>query len=355
MLGQETRLLLLDDGALAGFLLSLKLLLGELGLALLFVNRQLLLPESLDLALVFQFAHAAPLGVHLLQPVILCELLHQLALELFLHAFLLFSPLGLESELVLAGGLELFTDAHAFLSLGSLLGLSGLFALLYIQVVSELLLEGLFGGPLLLLCRQFLEDLVADGLGLLFHRLDFILSGLLLLSVPAHHLVLILVHLALALQQGSLLVLRQNHVSLTLLFLLLDNASLFVVFLDHALNDGIDLLLLSEVLFVGLLARNVGIFNLLLDRALVRLQVLQLLLVLGSLVLVANLLVLEHGDIDLGVLLLTTVKRERVKAMAPTDGTSVAIKLLSYLRCQFGHGIASQSSAGSAPYSNMQP
>ena len=96
-----------------------------------------------------------------------------------------------------------------------------------------------------------------------------------------------------------------------MLFLLLDNAGLFVVFLDHALNDGIDLLLLSEVLFVGLLARNVGIVDLLLDRALVRLQVLQLLLVLGSLVLVANLLVLEHGDIDLGVLLLTTVKERK--------------------------------------------
>ena len=234
-------------------------------LALSLVDDELLLPQTLDFALVFQLAHAASLSIHLLKSVILCEFLHQLALELFLHAFLLFSPLGLESELVLAGGLELFTDAHAFLSLGSLLGLSGLFTLLYIQVVSELLLEGLFGSPLLLLASQFLEDLVADGLGLLLHRLDFILSGLLLLSVPAHHLVLILVHLALALQQGSLLVLRQNHVSLTLLFLLLDNAGLFVVFLDHALNDGIDLLLLSEVLFVGLLARNVGIVDLLLD------------------------------------------------------------------------------------------
>ena len=265
VLGQEPLLLLLYDCALTSFLLSLKLLLGELSLALLLVNRQLLLPKSLDLALVFQFTHAAPLSVHLLKPVILSELLHQLALELFLHAFLLFSPLSLKSELVLAGGLELFTDAHAFLSLGSLLGLRGLFALLYIQVVSELLLEGLFGGPLLLLSGQFLEDLVADGLSLLLHRLDFILSGLLLLSVPAHHLVFILVHLTLALQQGSLLVLRKNHISLTLLFLLLDNTALLIVFLDHALNDGIDLFLFSEVLFVGLLACDVGIFDLLLD------------------------------------------------------------------------------------------
>ena len=286
-------------------------MLGNLRFSLSLIDGKFLLPQTLDLALMFQLTHAAPLSIHLLQSIILCELLHQLALELLFHAFLFLSTLSLESELVLAGGLELFTDAHAFLSLGSLLGLSGLFALLYIQVVSELLLEGLFGSPLLLLARQFLEDLVADGLGLLLHRLDFILSGLLLLSIPAHHLVLILVHLALALQQSSLLVLRQNHVSLTLLFLLLDNAGLFVVFLDHALNDGIDLLLLSEVLFVGLLARNVGIVDLLLDRALVRLQVLQLLLVLGSLVLVANLLVLEHGDIDLGVLLLKTVKERK--------------------------------------------
>ena len=304
MLGQQSLLLLLDDVALAGLLLRLKLLLCELGLPLLLVNRQLLLPESLDLALVFQFTHATPLRVHLLQSVILRELLHQLALELFLHAFLLFGSLSLESELVLTGGLEFLTDAHTLLRLSSLLGLGGLLSLLHVQFVSQLLLEGLFGGSLLFLGGQLLEDLITDGFSLLLHGLDFILSGLLLLGVPSHHLVLILVHFSLALEQGSLFVLREDHICLTLLLLLLDDARLLIVLFNHALNYCIDLLFLSKVFLVSLLTSNIGIVNLFLDRALVRLEIFQLLLVLGTFILIANLLVLQHGHIDLGVLLL---------------------------------------------------
>lgn len=304
VLGQQSLLLLLDDVALAGLLLRLKLLLCELGLPLLLVNRQLLLPESLDLALVFQFTHATPLRVHLLQSVILRELLHQLALELFLHAFLLFGSLSLESELVLTGGLEFLTDAHTLLRLSSLLGLGGLLSLLHVQFVSQLLLEGLFGGSLLFLGGQLLEDLITDGFSLLLHGLDFILSGLLLLGVPSHHLVLILVHFSLALEQGSLFVLREDHICLTLLLLLLDDARLLIVLFNHALNYCIDLLFLSKVFLVSLLTSNIGIVNLFLDRALVRLEIFQLLLVLGTFILIANLLVLQHGHIDLGVLLL---------------------------------------------------
>ena len=309
VLSQQSLLLLLDDVALTGLFLSLKLLLGELRLTLLLVNRQLLLPESLDLALVFQFTHATPLRIHLLQSVILCELLHQLALELFLHAFLLFGSLSLKSELVLAGCLELLTDTHTLLSLSSLLRLGGFLSLLHVQFVSQLLLEGLLRSSLLLLSGKLLEDLITDGFSLLLHGLDFILSGLLLLGVPAHHFVLVLVHLSLALEQCSLFVLREDHICLTLLLLLLDDACLLVVLFNHALNNCIDLRFLSKVLLVCLLTGNIGIINLFLDRALVRLEILQLLLVLSTFHLIANLLVLQHCHIDLGVLLLqSTIK-----------------------------------------------
>lgn len=54
---------------------------------------------------------------------------------------------------------------------------------------------------------------------------------------------------------------------------------------------------------MGLLTLLIGIIDLLLDRTLVPLKVLKLPLIICSLVLVADLLVFEHGNIDLGVLL----------------------------------------------------
>ena len=304
VLGQESCLLLLDDGSLAALFLLLKLLLGKLSLSLLLVDSELLLPESLDFALVFQLTHAASLSVHLLKSVILCELLHQLALEFLLHAFLFLGALSLESELVLACSLEFLADAHSLISLCTFLRLCGLFSLLHIEVVSELLLEHLLGSSLLLFGGELLEDLIANSLGFLLHSLDLILTSLLLLSIPSDHLVLVLVHFALAFQECSFLVLRKNHISLTLLFLLLDDAVLFVVFLDHALNDGINLLFLSQVLLVSLLTSNVRIIDLLLDLTLVHLKVFKLSLILRAFHLVANILVLEHGYVNGSVLLL---------------------------------------------------
>ena len=56
---------------------------------------------------------------------------------------------------------------------------------------------------------------------------------------------------------------------------------------------------------MGLLTLLIGVIDLLLDRTLVPLKVLKLPLIICSLVLVADLLVFEHGNIDLGVLLLS--------------------------------------------------
>ena len=60
----------------------------------------------------------------------------------------------------------------------------------------------------------------------------------------------------------------------------MNDAVLFVVFLDHALNDGINLLFLSQVLLVSLLTSNVRIIDLLLDLTLVHLKVFKLSLIL---------------------------------------------------------------------------
>jgi hypothetical protein len=304
VLGQQTRLLLFDDLALALLFALFEFLLGCLGLALRLEDDQLLLPKAFDLPLVFQLAHPSSLSIHLLQTLVLRELFHQLALEFFLHAFLFFLPLLLKSELVLACSLQFLSDAHSLLSFGPFLGLCGLLALLDVEVVSELLLEGLLGGALLLLDGQLLEDGIANGFGFLLHGLDLVLSGLLLLGISAHHLVLVLVHFGLPFQKSPLFVNGQDHVRLGLFFLLLDDARLLVVFFNHALHHGVHLGLFLEVLFVRLLAQEGGIVDLSLDLAFVFAQLVQFALVVLPFNLVPDFFVLQHRDVDRGVLFL---------------------------------------------------
>ena len=100
VLSQESGLLFLDNIALSCLFLSLEFLFLSFSLALSLVDDELLLPQTFDFALVFQLTHAASLSIHLLKSVILCEFLHQLALELFLHAFLFFGTFSLESKLI---------------------------------------------------------------------------------------------------------------------------------------------------------------------------------------------------------------------------------------------------------------
>ena len=130
VLGQQSLLFHCDNVGLTSLLLTLVLQLGRLGFSLGLVDGQLLLPETLDLSLVFQLAHASPLSIHLLELLVLSELLHQLALEFFLHAFLFFGALLLESELVFSCSLQFLANVHALLGLSTLLSLGGLFSLL---------------------------------------------------------------------------------------------------------------------------------------------------------------------------------------------------------------------------------
>ena len=265
VLSQESGFFFCDNVALSALLLSFEFLFLSFSLALSLVDDELLLPQTLDFALVFQLAHATSLCIHLLKSVILCEFLHELALELFLHAFLFLSTFSLESELVFTSGLKFLTNADALLRLCSFLSLCSFLRLLHVQVIPQLLLEHFLSSTLLLFSCKLLEDLVTNSFSLLFHRLDFVLSGLLLLCVPSDHLVFILIHLPLAFQECTLLVLRKNHVGLRLLFLLLNDTGLLVIFFNHALHDSINLLLLTKVLLMGLLTSEIRIINLLLN------------------------------------------------------------------------------------------
>ena len=94
VLGEKTLLFFRNNLALAHFLLFLELLIAHLGLALSLVDKEFFLPQALDFALVFQFAHSTFLGIHLLQTLILRELFHKLALELFFHSLFFFCTLS---------------------------------------------------------------------------------------------------------------------------------------------------------------------------------------------------------------------------------------------------------------------
>ena len=165
-------------------------------------------------------------------------------------------------------------------------------------------MEQFLGGSLLLLRRQLLEDLVANGLSLLLHGKDFVLSLLLLLGVPAHHFVLISIEFLLALKQGALLVLGENHISHRLFLLLLDDASLLVVLLDHALHDSVHLRFLLQILLVCLRSLHIRVIDLPLNRLLVVEELAQLFGIALTFDLVSNLLVPQHSYIDLCIVFL---------------------------------------------------
>ncbi len=83
-----------------------------------------------------------------------------------------------------------------------------------------------------------------------------------------------------------------------------DDSTLFIIFFDHSLDNGINLSLFFQVLLVGLLTQQICIIDLLLNFPLVALKRLKFLLVLLALDLVADFLVLKHSHVDGCILLL---------------------------------------------------
>ena len=103
MLGQQSLLLPLDYLRFSLLLSQLLRMLLHFHLPLRTEYRQLLLPESLNLASMLQLAHPSLLSIHLLKTLICCELLQQLLLEVFFKTLLLGGSLSFESHLELLG------------------------------------------------------------------------------------------------------------------------------------------------------------------------------------------------------------------------------------------------------------
>ena len=90
----------------------------------------------------------------------------------------------------------------------------------------------------------------------------------------------------------------------------MNDASLLVIFIDHAKHNGVNLRLFFQVLFVGLCSLKVSVINLLLNFSFVLNELTQLVGIALTLDLVSDLLVLEHSDIDLSIVLLKVVKQD---------------------------------------------
>lgn len=208
MLGQESLLLQLYNGHLSELLVLFGNSFLFLDLTLSTVNSESVLPETLDLALVFQLTHAPLLGVHLLETFILGKLLHQFVLEFVFKSLLFGSALSLKTGLELLGGLQFFANSVLSGDISTLLSKGSFFFLLNIKFVSEVLLEFFFKTTLFFLSGELLKK----GFSLLFssgfHALDLVLSHLLLGSIATDHLIFVLFELFLSSQQSTFLLLR---------------------------------------------------------------------------------------------------------------------------------------------------
>lgn len=136
--------------------------------------------------------HSSTLSIHLLKAVVFCEFLGHLKLELLLHSQLLCAFFGLESLLVLLGGLKLLLLILTLLSLGALLGLFLLLHLLHLQFVSKIFkklgLSSTFG----LLSSQFVENSIAHGFSSFFGRCEVVCTLLLLTCMATDQLLFVL-------------------------------------------------------------------------------------------------------------------------------------------------------------------
>lgn len=210
------------------------------------------MPEALDFASVLQLAHTTLLRIHLLETLVLCKLLHQLLFEFVFHAALFCSTLGLQAHLEIFCLLQLLLVTFALFSLSSFLGHGCLFAFLEIKFIAKIFLEFLFSSALHLFSFQFFENGVTGFFSSVLGSLDLVKAILLLFSVLADHFVFVSLHFLLASLECSLFVDREDHVGLSLLHLKSSNAGHFAIFINHALDYIVNLILFLFVLFVSL-------------------------------------------------------------------------------------------------------
>jgi len=252
----------------------------------------------------FLLAHSAFLGIHLLQFFVLGEALEQLLFEFVLHAELFRLAFGLESQLEVFRFLKLLLDALSLFHFGSLAGYSCLFSFLEVKLISQVFLELFFGPTLVLFSLKTFKNLVTGSFCSILCSLDLAESLLLLFGVSAHHFVFELLHLLLSLLERPFLVYAEDHIGLGLLHFQTGDASHFSVFINHFLDDIINLFLLFCVLLIGFILKAGAVLNLLLNEVFHAHALFNLSCFFISRNLVLYFFCAEHDLINVGILLL---------------------------------------------------
>mmetsp|Transcript_70058 Transcript_70058/g.182439 ORF Transcript_70058/g.182439 Transcript_70058/m.182439 type:complete len:403 (-) Transcript_70058:322-1530(-) len=256
MLRDEPPPLLLDDDLPLGLLLLELGMAFALGLALLLVHLPTQLDEPVRLALMQLGLHPALVLVHLLDPIVLGELLHQLPADELLLIALLRDLLVLEPHLVHIGVLHLLLVLQLLPHLHLLASAALSLELLEVQVVAEeLQLLGLLVFRLHL-AQHAVQDTLLLFFDLLFLGGQSLLVGALvrgvLLDAP-ELLLLVTLH-------GLLLVLLVDHElpqgGLGLRLLLVACLLLHLILGRDFVHKLLDLVLLLHVLLHGILPRR---------------------------------------------------------------------------------------------------
>ena len=281
VLSEESLFLLLDSLLLEGLQLGSLSSLLVFGLALQPVHLELLLPELLDVSLVLLFAHSSLLRVHLLQPLVLSELLSHLDLELLFHFAFFLKTHGLELKLIVFGSLQLLLHSLFASSCLSLIGSEALLHFLNLKIVTQVLNILLLVSTLLLFLGKLVEYGLSLHLGLLLHGLEIVGSFLLLGSILANEFLLVLLELLLSLEKSLLLVDGEDHILLALLLLHFVNSYHFVILLNHFIDDSINVLSFLLILRKCFISQQFSIDHLLLNVSLQGIE--RLLLLIGSL------------------------------------------------------------------------
>jgi hypothetical protein len=123
---------------------------------------------------------------------------------------------------------------------------------LEVKLIAQVFLELLFSPTLVLFGLEAFENLVTGSFCGIFRCLNLTKSLLLLIGVPAHHFVFELLHLLLSLLECTFLVYAEDHVGLGLLHFQTCYARHFSVFVNHFLDNIVNLILLLCILLVGL-------------------------------------------------------------------------------------------------------
>lgn len=132
--------------------------------------------------------------------------------------------------------------------------------------------------------------------------MNLVQTLLLLLGVLTNHLILVSFHLLLPTNECTLLIHRQDHISLSLLHFEVLDAGHLAILRNHSLDNGVDLVTFFQILFSGLSFNLLSRIDLVLNRILVLETVLKTSSFTLSLDLVLDLFRSQHNLIDLGVL-----------------------------------------------------